>query len=85
MKAKLRVCASCEWIFKENEKTFEDGCPKCGFVHYPARYVYGRKAYAYSKSQYPWKEKKMTDYSIQLDKEIKESRHEKTFAIDRLI
>ena len=59
--AKLRVCASCEWIF-------EDGldCPECGFGSYSARYVYGNKAYSYRNSQHPWLEKKIEKYRREL-------------------
>lgn len=65
MKAKLRVCASCEWIF-----TGGVGCPKCQFGSYGAHYVYGNKAYNYQKSQKPWFDRKMADYSVKLFKEI---------------
>jgi len=49
--AKLRTCASCEWIFKmkDNDPT----CPKCQFGSYGARYVYGNIAYRYAKTQEP--------------------------------
>ena len=63
--AVLRVCASCEWIFRNH-----DSCPKCGFVHYGARYVYGDKAYKYERTQEPWKKKKLLRYEDQLDNEI---------------
>lgn len=69
MKAKLRVCASCEWIFSGGI-----GCPKCQFGSYGARYVYGNKAYRYAISQKPWLEKKMSDYAFSLYQEIKESQ-----------
>jgi hypothetical protein len=71
--AKLRVCASCEWIFKNSNDTEKD-CPKCGFGHYGARFVYGVNAYLYAKTQKPWFDKKMTDYSIKLRQEIDESK-----------
>lgn len=71
-KVKLRVCASCEWIFKE-----EGMCPKCGFASYGARYVYGNIAYTYAKTQEPWKRKKMKKYEYELDKEINKA-NEKT-------
>jgi hypothetical protein len=54
--AKLRVCASCEWVFKLGDSQDCD-CPKCGFGSYGARYVYGDKAYTYKKTQKPWKDK----------------------------
>lgn len=68
--AKLRVCASCEWIFTANG----EGCPKCGFAHYGARYVYGDKAYRYAKSQKPWFDRKMNSYALSLHKEIEDSK-----------
>lgn len=65
MKAKLRVCASCEWIFTDGVT-----CPKCQFGSYGARYVYGNKAYRYVKSQKPWFDRKVADYSVKLLQEI---------------
>lgn len=65
MKAKLRVCASCEWIFTDGV-----ACPKCQFGSYGARYVYGNKAYRYAKSQKPWFDRKVADYSVKLLQEI---------------
>jgi len=49
--AVLRVCASCEWVFKSTE---HEDCPECGFAHYGARYVYGDRAYVYARTQGPW-------------------------------
>ena len=69
-KAKLRTCASCEWIFKLDDPMKSQMCPKCGFGHYSARYVYGNKAYRYAKTQQPWYDKKMADYSYKLRQEI---------------
>lgn len=54
--ATLRVCSSCEWIFKA--KNNDPSCPKCEFGSYGARWVFGDKAYTYAKTQKPWKEKK---------------------------
>lgn len=69
--AKLRVCASCEWIFnKDDEHPEHGGCPKCCFGHYGARYVYGNKAYRYAKTQQPWFDKKMAGYAAQLNQQI---------------
>jgi hypothetical protein len=65
--ANLRVCASCEWIFKYSDYST---CPKCDFAHYSAFYVYRRNAYRYEKTQIPWKQKKMFYYESILDKEI---------------
>jgi len=69
MKANLRVCASCEWIFDIRDND-EEGCPKCRFAHYGARYVYGDKAYKYKYTQEPWKNRKINDYEYQLECEI---------------
>ena len=63
--AKLRVCASCEWIFSDGIM-----CPKCEFGSYGARYVYGNKAYRFKVDQFPWKEKKLFEYMMKLNKEI---------------
>lgn len=76
----LRVCARCEWIFRENIslRVVPDtvgGCPKCGFASYGARSVYGKQAYSYEKTQEPWVRKKMDSYYGELQREIKESRN----------
>lgn len=68
--AMLRVCASCEWIFKRDKETDQNGCPKCLFGHYGARYVYGRKAYRYAQTQKPWLGKKMAEHGAKLLSEI---------------
>jgi|GEM_PF-4442416 len=64
--AKLRVCASCEWIFRDSIS-----CPKCGFGSYGARSVYGDKCYKYESTQQPWLDKKMFAYEMRLLREIK--------------
>jgi hypothetical protein len=66
--AKLRVCASCEWIFKESVNI--KSCPKCGFAHYSAFYVFGKKCYRYAITQKPWMEKKLDTYRLDLLSEI---------------
>lgn len=66
----LRTCASCEWVFKA--KNGNPTCPKCQFGSYGARYVYGDKAYIYAKTQKPWKDKKMFEYEMKLNQEIKQ-------------
>ena len=68
--AKLRVCASCEWIFLRDEDTDKNGCPKCNFGHYGARFVYGKKAYRFHETQEPWLNKKIAHYTNELMKEI---------------
>ena len=77
--ARLRVCASCEWVFKFPEKFYwKDGtivstcCPKCGFgASYGARSVYGEKCYRYQKNQQPWLTGKMHQHKLKLLKDIK--------------
>ena len=69
LSAKLRVCASCEWIFKG-----ETSCPKCGFASYGARYVYGNACYKYVMTQQPWKDKKVGIYMERLDFYIRNDR-----------
>lgn len=68
--AKLRVCASCEWIFNDGIE-----CPKCHFGSYGARFVYGEKCYQYFKSQKPWFDKKMSSYAGTLFKQIDSVKH----------
>lgn len=69
MTAKLRVCASCEWIFNTGV-----GCPKCQFGSYGAHSVYGNNAYRYAKTQKPWFDRKMADYAFKLIQEIKNEK-----------
>ena len=66
-RAKLRVCASCEWIFERG-----DTCP-CGFgASYGARFVYGDACYRYKHTQKPWLDRKMESYQIKLMQEMEE-------------
>ena len=69
--APLRVCASCEWIFLLTETI--GCCPKCGFAHYGARFVYGDKCYRYAKTQEPWLKRKLDQHYFELLKEIPEA------------
>lgn len=64
----LRTCARCEWIFKAENN--DPTCPKCQFWSYSARYVYGDRAYTYAKTQKPWKDRKLVDYEMKLNREI---------------
>ena len=72
--ATLRVCASCEWIYKveKNPGIFKHNwnCLKCSFISYGARYVYGNACYRYQYDQQPWIEKKVTDYWVKLNEEV---------------
>lgn len=75
LKAKLRVCASCEWIFERGdnkEEGMEGCCPKCCFGSYGARHVYGDKCYRYKRTQEPWKQKRLDTYEFKLQQEIDE-------------
>ena len=72
LKAKLRVGMSCEWIFKIDPTSPSD-CPKCHWGHYGARYVYGKKAYQFAKSQKPWFDRKMKNYGVTLNDEIQKA------------
>ena len=82
LNAQLRVCASCEWIFKQVSraagvygKTQSGyGCPKCQFTSYGARYVYGNKAYRYAETQEPWMDRKLATYTGKLLDEIEASK-----------
>ena len=67
MRANLRVCAKCEWIFKKSNSAM---CPKCGFAHYSAFYVYDRIAYKYAKTQQPYIDRKMAEFLAELKKEV---------------
>ena len=60
--AKLRVCASCEWVFKIDLSSKAGGCPKCGFAHYGARGVYGGTCYSFAKTQKPWLDRQIFEY-----------------------
>jgi hypothetical protein len=64
-----RVCASCEWIFRD----VLTGCPKCDFVTYSAHYVYGKRAYRYVKTQEPYFKKKVSDFACKLLNEIEKT------------
>ena len=66
-RASLRVCMSCEWIYKGSIS----GCPKCSWPSYGARFVYGNMAYKYAKTQRRWMDKKMFAYQMELMKEIR--------------
>jgi hypothetical protein len=76
--AKLRVCASCEWIFDiKDEHPEYGGCPKCEFVHYGARYVYGNKCYKYKETQEPWIDRKLDSYRRKLITHVEKTNENK--------
>ena len=74
--AALRVCASCEWIFKLKRPNQIEECPKCRFGSYGAYYVYGSKCYRFKRDQKPWMDKKLFAFECKLRKEILESVEE---------
>ncbi len=67
--AKLRMCASCEWVFKMPNEIVCRNCPKCNFGSYGAHFVYGAKCYEYLETQSPWIEKKVDRYRVKLERE----------------
>lgn len=69
-KAALRVCASCEWIFSGERHAETGGCPKCGWAHYGAHFVFGRNAYRHAVSQKPWLRNRMAKRAEELHREI---------------
>lgn len=69
MRANLRICASCEWVFKYSHHR---SCPKCGFAHYSARYVCGDKCYRFQKIQGPWLRKRLAMTQRELEAEIRQ-------------
>ena len=66
LKGKLRVCAKCEYIYKFNDRD----CPKCGFGHYSAHFVYGQECYKLFKTQEKWIKKKLDSYQNKLEQEV---------------
>lgn len=81
--AKLRTCASCEWVFKWQDEKCD--CPKCGFASYGARWVYGDKAYTYQRTQEPWKAKKMQSYEFKLNQEIRRHKMPNMYGVKKPI
>lgn len=63
--AKLRACASCEWVFSGGVE-----CPKCKFGSYGAYRIYGNRAYRYAKTQQPWLDRKVERFILDLRREI---------------
>ena len=74
-RADLRVCASCEWVYKKSEDG--DGCPECQFGSYGARFVYGDNCYRYYQTQEPWLRKQVTTLECNLSVYIRAKRPEK--------
>lgn len=57
----------------------------CGFGYYSAHFVYGKKAYQYFKTQHQWKERKLFNETVRLEKIISDNtEYKKTTAINYL-
>lgn len=72
-RARLRCCASCEWIYLVRPKTAEDNgrdCPKCGFAAYGARSVHGDRAYKFLITQAPWLKRSLARVEMELRSQI---------------
>lgn len=76
-RAKLRCCASCEWIYTNDDAVSDvngrgtrSGCPKCGFASYGARFVHGAKAYRFAITQGPWERRRVARFRYELREEI---------------
>lgn len=82
-KAIIRCCASCEWIFRtpsvfncEDGTVLENACPKCGFGHYPAVFVHGRRCYRLERTQEPYIQREIQKRHFQLQAEVRESNRD---------
>ena len=69
-RAKLRCCASCEWIYRATEQ--KSDCPRCGFASYGARWVHGPRCYRFERTQEPWSDRQLAKRSTELYNEILE-------------
>lgn len=65
------------WIFREADADDRGGCPKCGFCHYPAVFVFGRAAYHLETTQQPWMEKQLNHRRTELEREVAEIRRDR--------
>ena len=76
IRARLRCCASCEWIFKlkDNEGRGHDTsvgeCPRCGFGHYGAVSCFGNRAYRYARTQEPYVKRRVDKYIAEVRSEV---------------
>lgn len=70
--ANLRVCASCEFIFRKSDQDGSPECPDCGFGSYGARYVYGDSAYKFAETQEPWMRNKLFAEEMKLRRRMTE-------------
>lgn len=71
--ANLRVCASCEFIYREPGES--EVCPMCSYgATFGARSVYGDKCYKYEETQEPFKCKIRTAMEETMDAYILNAR-----------
>lgn len=73
-KALLRICASCEFIFRWKQRTVVEDCPLCGFGSYSARWVLGTSCYRQEKTQQVWRERQHNALDMLLDDRIQSVR-----------
>ena len=71
LQADLRVCASCERIFRRSKHS--GGCPYCGFAHYGARWALGPRAYKQEQRQEAWRAKVISSFITRLESLIAEA------------
>lgn len=77
----LCCCGSCQWIFKFTRP--DNGCPKCKFAYYSAHAVFGNRTYRYAKTQEPWKNQKLVEFMVLLDKELEAEKKRLQKEIDK--
>lgn len=78
----LRCCASCEWIFRMKSKK-DFGCPKCGCSSYGAKFVHGKRVYAFKLTQQPWIKRKIEEYTLKLFREVDDNNKINNIKKDR--
>lgn len=65
-KANLRICASCELIYKNTEHEI---CPYCGFgASYGARWAVGDRCYREYITRKNWKKKVSYSFILKIEK-----------------
>lgn len=62
------------WIFKNTTAEIDNGCPKCFWPSYGARYALGGSCYRDAVTQKPWYDKKMQEHGFKLQREIGETK-----------
>ena len=64
--ALVRVCASCEWIFRRPATD----CPRCGFASYGAHWAIGPQCYRLEATQERWIARALAMYRQKLEGEV---------------